>query len=92
MSVVQTSLYAYEVVRREGIVKTQAEVLHGIFGRFHPTPLANFDLERLTGWKCNVISARRNQLVKEGRIIHAGKKYNRNTGVWCNSYKKKEVI
>lgn len=79
MTITQTSLEAWEYLQREGVevVLTQKQRIYQILA--NQGPCTDRELKTVLGWEINIITARRNALYKEGKVIAVGTKPNTTT-------------
>ena len=85
MTVVQTSLDSYAHLYSSNRLSKQQQQLKNLFkNRGHP--IADFEIEGFLGWRPNVSSARRNELMKAGFIFFCGHKFNPKTKMKVRCY------
>jgi len=73
MTVQSTSLEAYLRIQEEGIPDTQREMIMMLF-RFSNEPMTNREIAKALGMEPSTVSARRNELITDGKLHKAGKR------------------
>ena len=80
--VTQTSKLAYRELNEEGVGDTQKEKILDVVSSYfynYDKGLSNREISNLTGFEINAVSGRVNDLKKEGLIVEAEKKKDKQT-------------
>jgi len=82
-----TSVFARRHVIACGRVTGQKARLLALFKSVHPLCLSDFEVEQRLGWRPNIVTARRVDLMKQDLVINSVEsKVNPKSGFRCNGY------